>query len=42
VESGTTVAQNTNSKTSFSHNRNSSYPEAGVEAATSTGSLQVT
>lgn len=36
VDSGTS-----NIKTASSHNRNGSYPEPGVEASTSTRSLQV-
>ena len=41
LESGAAVAQSANIKTATSHNRTSSYPEPGVEAATSTRSLQV-
>lgn len=41
VEGGPVMTQSTYMKTSNSHIQNSSYPEAGVEAATSTRSLQV-
>lgn len=40
VESGSTFAQSGSTKSSSSHSRNSSYPEPGVEASTSTRSLQ--